>query len=154
MAASSGGGRRSRGRTVSLLITLLVVLVALAWSALRPAELPPAAVVPTPTSAPSRQATIDPVSGLAWIDLDDLPAQAADTLILIAEGPPYPYRADGETFGNREGLLPEESHGYYREFTVETPGSPDRGARRIVVGADGEYYWTDDHYASFRRIRS
>ena len=74
-------------------------------------------------------------------------------MALIEAGPPYPYSADGEVFGNREGLLPARARGYYREFTVETPGSDDRGARRIVVGGEGDYYWTADHYASFERIR-
>jgi ribonuclease T1 len=73
---------------------------------------------------------------------------------LIRAGGPYPYpRNDDQVFGNREGLLPREGSGYYREFTVETPGSADRGPRRIVTGARGEKYWTDDHYASFSRIR-
>ncbi len=95
----------------------------------------------------------DPVSGLAWVELAALPPEASDTVDIIAAGPPYPYRADGETFSNREGLLPAQPEGYYREFTVETPGADDRGARRIVVGAGGEYYWTADHYDSFERIR-
>jgi ribonuclease T1 len=82
-----------------------------------------------------------------------LPAQARHTLALIAHGGPYPYpRNDDVTFGNREGLLPERPRGYYREYTVITPGSPDRGARRIIAGEGGELYYTDDHYRSFRRI--
>jgi ribonuclease T1 len=71
---------------------------------------------------------------------------------LIEAGGPFPYRQDGATFQNREGLLPSEPAGYYREYTVETPGSEDRGARRIIAGKGGELYWTDDHYASFTRI--
>ena len=71
---------------------------------------------------------------------------------MIDRGPPYPYEKDGSTFGNYEELLPDHERGYYQEFTVETPGSYDRGARRIVEGADAELYWTDDHYASFSRI--
>ena len=79
-------------------------------------------------------------------------AAIAAVLARIASGDPSPYSEDGSTFQNREGLLPEEPLGYYREYTVETPGSPDRGARRLVIGSGGETYYTDDHYASFERI--
>ena len=86
-----------------------------------------------------------------------LPPEARDTLALIRRGGPFPYRQDGSIFGNRERLLPAHEHGYYREYTVPTPGANDRGARRIVAGGDvrnsGEYYYSDDHYNSFRRIR-
>lgn len=73
-------------------------------------------------------------------------------LATIESGEPLPYEQDGQTFQNREGLLPPHDLGYYREYTVDTPGSPDRGARRLVIGAGGETYYTDDHYASFERI--
>jgi len=63
-----------------------------------------------------------------------------------------PYEEDGGTFQNREGLLPSQPLGYYREYAVETPGAPDRGARRLVIGEAGETYDTADHYASFTRI--
>jgi ribonuclease T1 len=89
----------------------------------------------------------------AYVDVADLPAQAADTLALIDAGGPFPSSHDGATFENREGLLPDQSRGWYREYTVPTPGSSDRGARRIVVGRDGTAYWTADHYASFSTIR-
>ncbi|MET8681566.1 ribonuclease domain-containing protein [Streptomyces sp. NPDC004647] len=80
----------------------------------------------------------------------DLPSQAHDTLDLIEAGGPYPYPQDDTVFSNREGLLPDQSSGYYHEYTVETPGSPDRGARRIVTGeAAQEDYYTADHYRSF-----
>lgn len=81
-----------------------------------------------------------------------LPPEAFDTIDLIQQGGPFPYRQDGTTFGNREGLLPDEARGYYREYTVTTPGSSDRGARRIVTGGDppADWYYTDDHYRSFR----
>lgn len=96
----------------------------------------------------------DPVSGLPWVAESALPAEARDTLALIEAGGPFPYpRNDNQTFLNREGLLPRERRGYYREFTVETPGADDRGPRRIVTGAGGEKYWTEDHYDSFSRIR-
>lgn len=115
---------------------------------------------PAPTATASESAepsrtpppSVDPESGLPTVYLLDLPPEAAETVELIDRGPPYPYSKDGSTFGNYEGLLPDHERGYYQEFTVETPGSYDRGARRIVEGAEGELYWTDDHYASFSRI--
>jgi ribonuclease T1 len=82
----------------------------------------------------------------------ELPPEAARTLALIERGGPFPNRQDGATFQNREGLLPRKRADYYKEYTVETPGSDDRAARRIVVGAGGERYWTADHYDSFSWI--
>jgi ribonuclease T1 len=85
---------------------------------------------------------------------DFLPAEAIDTLQLIERGGPYPYRQDDGVFGNRESRLPRQPRGYYREYTVKTPGSRDRGARRIVAGGrpPTEFFYTDDHYGSFRRF--
>jgi ribonuclease T1 len=81
-----------------------------------------------------------------------LPVEARQTVALIKAGGPFPYAQDGKTFQNREKRLPQRSRGYYREYTVKTPGAKDRGARRIVAGRDGEFYYTEDHYRSFRRI--
>lgn len=83
-----------------------------------------------------------------------LPPEAWQTLERIQAGGPFPYRKDGTTFFNREGLLPQQARGYYREYTVPTPGASDRGARRIVAGGDPpqEFYYTHDHYRSFQRI--
>ncbi|MFC8220053.1 ribonuclease domain-containing protein [Streptomyces sp. NPDC057362] len=79
-----------------------------------------------------------------------LPSQAHDTLDLIEQGGPYPFEQDGTVFQNREGILPSQSSGYYHEYTVITPGSDTRGARRIVTGEEyQEDYYTADHYASF-----
>jgi ribonuclease T1 len=89
---------------------------------------------------------------LADAKATDLPREARETLARIKAGGPFPYARDGAVFGNREGLLPKRSRGYYREYTVKTPGAKDRGARRIVAGRSGELYYTDDHYRSFRRI--
>ena len=89
----------------------------------------------------------------AEIQLAQLPPEARQTLALIKRGGPFPYHRDGAAFGNRERRLPAKEQGYYREYTVPTPGAKDRGARRIVAGRGSEYYYTDDHYASFRRIR-
>ena len=83
-----------------------------------------------------------------------LPPEALETLALIQRGGPFPYRKDGTTFQNRERLLPAKPRGYYREYTVPTPGSRDRGARRIVAGGNPPevFYYTADHYSSFRQI--
>jgi len=81
-----------------------------------------------------------------------LPIEARATLALIKAGGPFPYAQDGRIFSNREKLLPPQKRGHYREYTVRTPGMRDRGPRRIVAGSSGEYYYTEDHYRSFRRI--
>jgi ribonuclease T1 len=94
-----------------------------------------------------------PAPDATEVDAAQLPKEARETLALIKKGGPYPYAKDGTVFGNREGRLPKQKRGYYREFTVKTPGERTRGARRIVAGPPGEYWYTDDHYATFRRIR-
>ena len=86
------------------------------------------------------------------VALRDLPPEARETLSLIRAGGPFHYARDGVVFSNREGLLPKHARGYYREYTVPTPGVRGRGPRRIVAGRDGELYYSDDHYRSFRRI--
>ncbi|HYD94050.1 MAG TPA: ribonuclease [Noviherbaspirillum sp.] len=95
--------------------------------------------------------------GLGVVPVDRLPREAQQTLALIKQGGPFPYRKDGSVFRNYEGVLPKQKRGYYHEFTVPTPGARNRGARRIVAGGDprtsGEYYYTEDHYATFRRIK-
>lgn len=93
------------------------------------------------------------VRDLPVVGVDELPQEARTTLVLIKQGGPFPYKRDGVVFGNRERRLPVRPSGYYREYTVRTPGARDRGARRIVVGTQGEFYYTDDHYNTFRRIR-
>lgn len=93
------------------------------------------------------------VTSVGSICYTDLPSQAYDTLDLIASGGPFPYSQDGVVFQNREGVLPSRSSGYYHEYTVITPGSSTRGARRVVTGkAYEEDYYTADHYASFDLI--
>ena len=91
------------------------------------------------------------------IAVADLPRQGQQTYRLILQGGPFPYDKDGTVFGNRERLLPRERRGYYREYTVETPGARSRGARRIVCGGvrvtiPDVCYYTSDHYSSFRMI--
>jgi ribonuclease T1 len=99
------------------------------------------------------------VTALPNCALSTLPSQAADTLRLIHSGGPFPYSQDGVVFQNREGLLPSASTGYYHEYTVKTPGSSDRGARRLIGGGspvtNPQYvYYTGDHYASFCKVTS
>ncbi len=87
------------------------------------------------------------------ISLAELPREARETLLLIERKGPFPYPRDGVVFGNYEKHLPLRQRGYYHEYTVPTPGSRNRGARRIIVGTPDERYYSDDHYRSFRRIR-
>jgi len=101
-------------------------------------------------TATTADAAADSVGSICY---GSLPSQAHDTLDLIAQGGPYPYSQDGTVFSNREGVLPSQSSGYYHEYTVITPGSSTRGARRIVTGEETqEDYYTSDHYATFDQI--
>jgi ribonuclease T1 len=118
----------SRRSTAALAVVVIAVVAALVWHA---------------ASGPGPMGTVR---------LDQLPPQVRATLLLVDRGGPFPYERDGVVFDNREGLLPSHDRGYYHEYTVPTPASPDRGARRLVVGAGGEDYYTSDHYNSFRRI--
>jgi ribonuclease T1 len=108
------------------------------------------------SSSPTQELTepsSEPTSDLPTIELADLPPEAAQTVELIDRGGPFPEPDhDGGVFENREDLLPDQPDGYYREYTVPTPGSQDRGARRIIAGDGGELYWTGDHYRSFALI--
>ncbi len=106
------------------------------------------AVVESPAATASAQG----VSGLPTVALSALPEEAQQTYELILEGGPYPYRQDDQVFGNREGNLPDEDYGWYREYTIPTPGSPDRGAQRFVVSEDEVFFYTDDHYDSFSEV--
>jgi len=86
------------------------------------------------------------------IKVDQLPPEARQTLVLIQRGGPFPYRRDGVEFQNRERRLPPQTSGYYREYTVPTPGSHDRGPRRLIAGQQRDYYYTENHYRSFLRV--
>jgi ribonuclease T1 len=106
---------------------------------------------PSPSPSPSAGSQT-PRSGLPSIAVADLPKQARDTLALIDRGGPYPYSQDNTVFSNLERVLPERPKGYYREYTVVSPGSSSRGTRRLVVGAQGDIYFTADHYQTFRQV--
>jgi len=161
--------RSARATCITLrLLTLLTLSLALCSCSLLPAP-PPSALAPTTrvpntasatprqrsTAPPATQATslqVQPIEGFDTITPDQLPPQARQTLALIAQGGPFPYRQDGQVFQNRERRLPRHTSGYYHEYTVETPGSDDRGAQRIITGAAGEIFYTADHYATFVQV--
>ena len=90
---------------------------------------------------------------LSVIAFAELPVEARDTLRAIKQGGPFAYPRDGVVFNNFERVLPKRPRGYYHEYTVITPGANDRGVRRIISGETGEYYYTADHYQTFKRIR-
>jgi ribonuclease T1 len=108
---------------------------------------------PTETGRSGGTATGRPgADGLGTVRPAELPVEAQRVLGLIEAGGPFPYSQDGTVFGNVERLLPSHQRGWYHEYTVPTPGSRDRGARRIIAGQDGARYYTADHYESFARV--
>ncbi|MEO8778885.1 MAG: ribonuclease domain-containing protein [Rhodanobacter sp.] len=127
-----------------LIVLALIALAVVMWQ--RHADTSPAAAPPTPIA----QARL-PITPPAQ---DSLPPEAHAMLARIARGGPFEHRQDGVVFGNYEGLLPQQPRGYYHEYTVETPGARTRGARRIITGGTppAVWYYTGDHYRSFRRI--
>ena len=118
-----------------------------------------AAFVLSPSLADARRSapeSADSTAAMATVTLSELPREGRSTYTLILRGGPFAHDKDGTVFGNRERILPRQSRGYYREYTVRTPGSRDRGARRIVCGGEPQQpdacYYTSDHYSSFRKI--
>jgi ribonuclease T1 len=154
--------RKSRA-VLTVVLGVAVILGYVVWTAVRnatPATTSQAAATTTrantakPTTSSGSKTTIDPETKLPWIDVADLPSQGRAVLASIDKGGPYPYSQDGGTFTNAEKLLPLEAKGFYTEYTVKLPSSSDRGPVRIIMGGKGRwYFWTDDHYASFSRIR-
>lgn len=131
-------------RPLVALVAVVVLLLGVGWLASGGSS--------APAGGGSASASGGSTTTAGTVRTADLPPEARRTLALVKSGGPYPYARDGIVFSNREGLLPREPSGYYHEFTVVTPGSADRGARRIIVGQHGEDYYTDDHYASFREV--
>lgn len=130
----------SSGRRISIALVGLVLLAVVGWMVKGAADGSPGPVHGSPAS----------VSRSAETPLSVLPAQAGNTYRLIVAGGPFPYpRNDGVVFDNREKRLPTEKSGYYHEYTVPTPGSHDRGGRRLITGSDHELYYTGDHYSTF-----
>lgn len=144
-------------RTVKVLggvVTAVALAVVLAFAYLAPGSSDSSSTpAPTGSSAPCTVPSVGD-DGLAWSCLADLPKEAQQTVELIDAGGPFPYAKDGSTFNNFEGVLPKQRRGYYREYTVQTPGERDRGARRIVTGDDDrELFYTADHYETFVRVQ-
>jgi guanyl-specific ribonuclease Sa len=148
-------------RRYGWLVIGVVALALWAWQQRAPTAIAPASM-PSPAAVPARHVDAQS-SSPPFAQRDDvsrnaaatgLPREALATLQRIDSGGPHPYRQDGGSFQNRERLLPARPRGYYREYTVQTPGSRDRGARRIVTGGEppSEFFYSDDHYRSFRRI--
>jgi guanyl-specific ribonuclease Sa len=134
-------------RWIRLAVLLLAAFAAAEWWSTRaPVEEPPV----VGQQEPSRPGEAD--AGARYPSF--LPPEAVSTLQAIERGGPFPYDRDGTVFQNRERRLPEQPRGYYREYTVVTPGSRDRGARRIVAGGQPPevYYYTEDHYRTFRPV--
>ncbi len=128
-------GRRALTKGAALAVLALLAIYALLGGDLGQDEEPRADPGETP-------------AGLSQEEFDGI----ASTLAAIEAGEELPFDQDGSTFQNRERLLPDREGGYYREYTVVTPGSDDRGARRLVIGADGDTWYTRDHYDSFVQI--
>ena len=143
----------ARTRSVGTFLAGLAIGLVLGWVG---GGLAPGAPAGGTAGDPSATATAAPIAASRPADLDlgsvpltELPDEAHDTIELIGAGGPFPFRQDGSVFENREGLLPDRPAGHYREYTVPRPGNNGRGVLRIVAGADGELYWTPDHYDSF-----
>jgi guanyl-specific ribonuclease Sa len=134
-------------RRITVALIGLVVLVVVGWF-VRSAVDDNTGSQPSVTQNTATQKT----GGLAVRPLSSLPKEAGDMWKLIQKGGPFSADRDGVVFENREKLLPAKPAGYYREYTVRTPGSDDRGARRLVYGQSSELYYTDDHYVSFIRV--
>ncbi|HEX4103118.1 MAG: ribonuclease domain-containing protein [Pseudonocardiaceae bacterium] len=134
----------SSHRRVSAALVGLLVLVIGGWFG-RHALTDPSAEPPRG----DRPAAVASAAGLPMQALSQLPPQAGQVWQLIQHGGPFRYRQDGVVFGNREGHLPPRQSGFYHEYTVPTPGAPDRGARRLITGGAAELYYTGDHYVSF-----
>ncbi|RAX46496.1 ribonuclease [Arthrobacter sp. AQ5-06] len=156
-----------RNRSIVLLLTGLLAIAVFAFggpgfletltgsttpAATSSAAPVPGAPVPGPAEVPAPAVVPANPSGLPAIKESQLPAEARTTLAAIRAGGPYRYSQDNKTFGNFERILPRQESGYYREYTVPTLGESDRGARRIVIGSEGEKYYTQDHYDSFKFI--
>jgi ribonuclease T1 len=138
------------------ILPLIILALVVGWLYLQPRQQPSQLDTAEPrTSSATSGGTAGETGGTCPILPSFLPQEAFQTIKLIESDGPFPHRQDGVVFGNRENLLPQQANGYYHEYTVETPGSPDRGARRIITGGTPPtiYYYTDDHYRSFRCFR-
>ena len=141
-------------RRLTFPLIAFIIAAAFLW---RPASEPAPGPLPVPASASAPSLASDTGNPTAEASARRaLPPGVADVIDRIRQGGPFPYRQDGTVFGNREGRLPPAARGYYHEYTVPTPGASDRGARRLVTGGTPPvtWYYTDDHYRSFRRLET
>jgi ribonuclease T1 len=125
---------------VGLLRAWLIICLAVLW-------------LPAGAQAEANHAVQSAHVNLSIVSVAELPPEARDTLRAIKQGGPFAYSRDGVVFGNYERILPKQARGYYHEYTVKTPGTQNRGARRIICGPLPECYYTADHYQTFKRIR-
>jgi ribonuclease T1 len=145
---------RSHPLIVAVALVVVALLAGCSGAAGGDAATPRGSVAGAAAGAASadRLALTSPTTDLPTIAVAELPPEGVSTLELIAAGGPFPYARDGVTFENRERILPKQPTGFYREYTVPTPGESDRGARRIVTGEDGARFYTSDHYDSFEEV--
>ena len=162
-ASRTRGPRVAAGAVAVVVVLLVAVLVGLlqpdgTGDATPPGSGASAGATTSRTARPaapssSARTTREPESGLRVVTLSTLPREAQQTLALIEAGGPFPYSQDGATFGNYQRVLPAHARGWYREYTVVTPGERDRGPRRVVTGDDDRVvFYTADHYATFVRV--
>ena len=149
----AGGTRRGLIAMAASVVAVLVV-AALVLANCRGGSSRSSAVLagPAPSATASHSSALKAPPGMPSVALASLPAEAQDVVAKLVHGGAFKYRQDGAAFGNREKRLPAEPRGYYREYTVTTPGLPGRGPRRIIAGRQGELYYTPDHYRSFQWI--
>lgn len=146
------GRSHSNGRLAAVVALVLAALFAVAGCSSTTATAPAGQGTAAGSAAYADLAPAEASSRLRTMTVSELPPEGVQTLERIVAGGPFPYGKDGATFGNREGRLPSREYGYYREYTVKTPGESDRGARRIVTGGNGAVFYTADHYDSFREV--
>jgi ribonuclease T1 len=151
-ASGRAPGWLPRTRLTWLLAGLVAVLVLAGGAAVGWWSADRSTADPVPARSASAAVAGTPVSGLPTVRVAELPPEARTVLATLDAHGTFRYSQDGTVFGNFEHLLPARPDGYYHEYTVPTPGSRDRGARRLVVGRDGDVYYTGDHYATFRQV--
>lgn len=141
-----------RTKPLIWLVAALAIFVTALWQ--QRAEFAPAAPAVRPNTPVAEEKKEEAQRWARVQEVVPVPerAELLKTLDLIDRGGPFPYKKDGSTFSNREAQLPAQARGYYREYTVVTPGSGDRGARRVVQGRGGDTWYTNDHYETFVRI--
>jgi ribonuclease T1 len=144
--------RRTRRPLVALIVLLLILGIGYAVQATRDGGGKSAPSTSQSSGRTNSGPSGSPSTPNGAVALSTLPAQARTTVQLIQSKGPFPYSQDGVVFRNAEGHLPKKAGSYYHEYTVVTPGESDRGARRIITGSSGEYYYTADHYDSFVRV--